>query len=324
MTAVDFHPYDDSYFVSGGFDKKLRVWSIPDGRVIAWAHMADVVTAVRYTPSGMFIVAGLIQGQVYIYSTDGTESLRYYTQLSCKNRHGKSKNGTKVTGLSFVIDSRGNDVFLNKVSKVKKTLNIPVRAATQVKKSMSRPSFTFSSQTRNLIQLCEQLLVTTNDSRLRLFGLHDYCMISKYKGLSNTQMQIKAHFSESGNYIICGSEDSNVYMWKTGIKETESLKSNSNFEFKYHRNKTCDSFKATEASIPIVTDALFVPEISVEKALLNSNLFPTLKSMKHINCDLSSSMVISSDYSGTIRVFIRRSCLDAAFFAAGPEGYDSD
>jgi len=36
--------------------------------------------------------------------------------------------------------------------------------------------------------------------------------------------------------------------------------------------------------------------------------------------DLSGAAIVTGDYDGTIRVFLRRSCLDAAFRAAGPEG----
>ena len=48
----------------------------------------------------------------------------------------------------------------------------------------------------------EHLLVTTNDSRLRLYGLHDYCMVRKYKGHTNSSLQIRAKFSESGELVL--------------------------------------------------------------------------------------------------------------------------
>lgn len=37
-----------------------------------------------------------------------------------------------------------------------------------------------------------EVLVTTNDSRMRLFSLDDFSMPYKYKGLVNNNMQIKA------------------------------------------------------------------------------------------------------------------------------------
>ncbi|KAK1745209.1 WD40 repeat domain-containing protein [Skeletonema marinoi] len=38
VASVDFHPLDDRYFISGGLDKKLRLWNITDGRVKDWAQ----------------------------------------------------------------------------------------------------------------------------------------------------------------------------------------------------------------------------------------------------------------------------------------------
>ena len=58
-----------------------------------------------------------------------------------------------------------------------------------------------------------QLLVTTNDSRIRLYDMDDYSMLCKYKGLTNDELQIRAHFSADGKQIICGSENQHVYVW---------------------------------------------------------------------------------------------------------------
>jgi WD40 repeat protein len=45
VTSVDFDPIHDRYFISGCFDKRLRVWDIiPDGNVLAWSQTPDVVS----------------------------------------------------------------------------------------------------------------------------------------------------------------------------------------------------------------------------------------------------------------------------------------
>jgi len=113
-------------------------------------------------------------------------------------------SGKKVTGLTFGMNSSnaggedGRDLLpllLDHPSTDPKQKGNPATI------SSSRRQFLERSSTRSLnaLRLFEQLLVTTNDSRLRLFGLDDYCMITKYKGLVNRSMQIKAHFSEEGN-----------------------------------------------------------------------------------------------------------------------------
>lgn len=84
------------------------------------------------------------------------------------------------------------------------------------------------------LPLLAQLLVTTNDSRIRLYDMHDYSMAAKFKGrslpacvkqwltcvllrvfsgLQNDELQIRAYFGNEGKTIVCGSENQNVYVW---------------------------------------------------------------------------------------------------------------
>lgn len=56
-------------------------------------------------------------------------------------------------------------------------------------------------------------MVSTNDSRMRLFSVDNYSRVCKYKGLLNDHLQIKGRFSQDGDYVICGSENGNVYIW---------------------------------------------------------------------------------------------------------------
>jgi WD40 repeat protein len=45
VTAVEFHPAHDRYYISGCFDRKLRVWDIiPDGIVQEWTQTTDTVS----------------------------------------------------------------------------------------------------------------------------------------------------------------------------------------------------------------------------------------------------------------------------------------
>lgn len=40
----------------------------------------------------------------------------------------------------------------------------------------------------------KRVLITTNDSRMRLFNVEDYARVCKYKGLVNDNLQIKGTF----------------------------------------------------------------------------------------------------------------------------------
>ena len=66
-----------------------------------------------------------------------------------------------------------------------------------------------------------KLLITSNDSRVRVYNLRDKGLELKLKGNENSCSQIHASFSDDARYIICGSEDRKAYMWSTGQSETE-------------------------------------------------------------------------------------------------------
>jgi WD40 repeat protein len=198
---------EDRYFLSGSFDKKLRMWNIPEHRVVEWAQTANMITAACFSPNGKMAVAGLYTGEVTFYQTDG---LKYFTQIECKNRHGKDSNGRKVTGLQYLPSGK-------------------------------------------------KLLISTNDSRLRLYDMDDFSMTQKYKGLENNQLQIQATFNETGTRVICGSDDCNVYVWETSPPESHSF-----FSFaKDDTNQAYEHFKGTRVvQIPLFFTVLLVLIVS--------------------------------------------------------------
>ena len=89
----------------------------------------------------------------------------------------------------------------------------------------------------------------------------------------------------------------------------------------YDKVKGFECFEATKANPPVVTEALFAPSASTKNAFLNSGLFNTLHSLDHINHDFSSAIIVTSDYEGTLRIFLRRTSFDAVVLASGPMGY---
>ena len=61
----------------------------------------------------------------------------------------------------------------------------------------------------------DRILITSTDSRIRLYDLRDLSLVCKYKGYTNVSSQIKACFSPDGRFITSGSENQCVYLWST-------------------------------------------------------------------------------------------------------------
>ena len=68
--SLAFHPRDDRFFLAGAKDAKLRLWSVPDKRVEYSANVADVITAVAFSPDGRTAMAGTVAGTIACYATE--------------------------------------------------------------------------------------------------------------------------------------------------------------------------------------------------------------------------------------------------------------
>lgn len=52
VTCVQFNPVDESHFISGSIDGKVRIWSIGSSQVVDWTDIREIITAVTYNPDG--------------------------------------------------------------------------------------------------------------------------------------------------------------------------------------------------------------------------------------------------------------------------------
>ncbi|CAG9328607.1 unnamed protein product [Blepharisma stoltei] len=76
----------------------------------------------------------------------------------------------------------------------------------------------------------DYLLITTNDSRIRLFKFKEELMVQKYKGNINLKCPIRADLSFDKKFVICGSEDGLFYIWNS-LRVFESRSPGKNGEY---------------------------------------------------------------------------------------------
>lgn len=208
VTKVAFHPTDDRFFLAGCLDMTLRLWSIPDKQVAWSVALPDLITAVAFTPDGKIAIAGLLNGMCMLYETDG---LKFHSQIHAKSSRGKNSKGSKITGISTMtmpLTSGGNGTEPGEV----------------------------------------KIMISTNDSRIRVYDLRDGSLDTKFKGHTNACTQISASFSDDAQYVISGSESRKAFIWKTG----STAPGDSNKD-----KHPCENF---DAHGDIVTTALFAPK----------------------------------------------------------------
>lgn len=239
VSCVDFYPGLDIplLFVSGCMDQKIRIWTVPKDDIEPMREYAEpkdlvntpeYVTSVSFVPDGKMIAAGLTKSQLIFFNyTNDAKGLRFFTQMDLRNRSGKYRSGRNVTGIKFFKPS----------------------VVTEGGISLPRAG---------------EMLVSINDSRIRLCDLDDYSVISKVKGAQNESMQIKASLSDDGKYIISGSESGAVYIWNRQL-------SGERVRDKVLRNEMYETFHATAVPGAATVVAIFAPEAAVKKATQINN-----------------------------------------------------
>ena len=286
-----------------------------------------MVTAAAFSPDGKMVSAGLFQGQVFLYEFDG---LRYYTQLECRNRHGEHSRGKKVTGLAFLRSDIGRvgigtgvgTLLSSQKSNSSGNMNHMATNTSNNNVNMNMGAGLSGTRSSLLSYVNYQMLVSTNDSRIRLYRLDNYSLDSKYKGLVNNQMQIKANFSEDGKYIISGSENGYAVIWNicsyqgsiaaisnNNQGETDShpiMKSPSGTYGNKHTHsagehiRSCEMIDCSTSPVVATTVALFAPISSIMVAVQASD-FVSLNGVQ----DIGSKIIITADYNGCMKVFVK-------------------
>ncbi|CAF2557183.1 unnamed protein product [Rotaria sp. Silwood2] len=239
VSAIAFHPRDDRYFVSASLDGHVRLWNIPDKRVVHWtlipaqassqitAAEANLITAVNFCDDGRKVTVGTFDGRFLFY----TDSLQYDTVInigdkdaSRSNRSRRRRKPSKLTGIESMNSNN---------SKV---------------------------------------LITSNDSRIRLYNIRSKEIERKYRGYSNQSSQIRASFSYDDRYIISGSEDCWFYIWRT---EPSSNGNDSSINAKLSRKQRRyfdRAFERIRVHNTMVTSAIFAPNpVVIMNYLYSSN-----------------------------------------------------
>lgn len=178
VTAVKFHPTDDRFFLSGSLDNRVRLWSILDASVAYIKDLGEgvLITALAFTPAGNFAIVGSFNGSLFCFETKG---LHFRNRVEIKERKNPfhHKNDNRITGIKVFDNERATDIPYSHLERY-------------------------------------NLLITTNDSKVRLIDIKLTKLVTRFKGASNTSSSIVASISDDNRFIICGSEDHWCYVWE--------------------------------------------------------------------------------------------------------------
>lgn len=180
VTTVQFHPNDDRFFLSGSLDNYVRLWSILESSVTYTRDLGDdvLVTTVSFTPYGNYCMVGGFNGSLFLLETKGLHVVeRHDIAASSPQIPFRHKNKTKITGIKIFENESATEFSYDKIAKY-------------------------------------NVLITTDDSKIRLIDLRLKKVVTKFKGNANSRSSFVASLSDDCRFIIAAAVDNWCYLWE--------------------------------------------------------------------------------------------------------------
>ncbi|KAL8567204.1 hypothetical protein ACOMHN_046614 [Nucella lapillus] len=283
--------WSKNYFIlSSSMDKTVRLWHISRRECLCTFQHIDFVTAIVFHPKDdRYFLSGSLDGKIRLWNIPD-KKVTMWNELS------GSGSSNLITTASFCHNGRlavvgtydGRCIFYT-TDQLKYYTMLNVRS-TRGKNARGRKITGIEAMPGE-----EKILVTSNDSRVRLYSLKDLTLACKYKGCTNNSSQIKASFSPTGKYIICGSEDHFLYVWKTNYEFVK---------FTSARRDRNDYWEAIKVHNAVVTAAIFAPNPSFIFRMAMAESAPLSMCMDDDTED--REIIVSADFTGSIKVITNR------------------
>lgn len=227
-----------SFLLSASIDSTVRLWHVSRDTCMYVFQHPDVVTSVAFHPTNSSLFAcGSMDKRLRLWNIL-TESVVEWVQAD-----------NLITSLSF--SPQGNCIACGLFDgrlMVYDTQDLKYRTQLSCRNRRGPNSKGKKVTGLSFCQTGKYLLVTTNDSRVRLYDMDYYVCVAKYKGLSNNKLQIRATFSQNEDFVLCGSDSHFLYCWHTWTKTedrdkgAERKKNHKNSEHRYETNDSYDKF----------------------------------------------------------------------------------
>ena len=242
-SILDLSWSKNNFLLSSSMDKTVRLYHVSRAECLCAFKHNDFVTSIQFHPrDDRFFLAGSLDSKIRLWSIPD-KNVAYWAQVPdmvtavAFTPDGKTAIAGCLNGLCILYDTEG----------LKAHSQIHARSARGKNAKGSKiTGIDTIALPREGAQPDVKLLITSNDSRIRMYNLKDRALEVKFRGNENSCSQIHASFSDDGKYVICGSEDRKVYMWPTCVNERPD-----------NEKRPLEVFEAHSA---IVTTAIIAPE----------------------------------------------------------------
>ncbi|XP_062039820.1 WD repeat-containing protein 44 [Lepus europaeus] len=294
--------WSKNYFLlSSSMDKTVRLWHISRRECLCCFQHIDFVTAIAFHPrDDRYFLSGSLDGKLRLWNIPD-KKVALWNEVDGQTKLITAANFCQNGKYAVIGTYDGRCIFYD-TEHLKYHTQIHVRS-TRGRNKVGRKITGIEPLPGE-----NKILVTSNDSRIRLYDLRDLSLSMKYKGYVNSSSQIKASFSHDFTYLVSGSEDKYVYIWSTyhDLSKFTSVRRD--------RNDFWEGIKAHNA---VVTSAIFAPNPSLMLSLdvQSEKSEGNNKGEDSEGLDTTSSgtmktdnteVLLSADFTGAIKVFINK------------------
>ncbi|KAF2873761.1 WD40-repeat-containing domain protein [Massariosphaeria phaeospora] len=217
-TILDLSWSKNNFLLSSSMDKTVRLWHISRNENLCTFKHADFVPSIQFHPQDdRFFLAGSLDSKLRLWSIPD-KSVAFWNQLP-----------DMITAVSFTPDGKtciagtlGGLCLFYETEKLKYVTQMHVKSTRgQNAKGSKITGIQATHWPPGGKNGDVKLLISSNDSRIRIYNFRDKSLEMKFKGHENNCSQIRATCAEDTGYIICGSEDRKTYIWSTSAPEGE-------------------------------------------------------------------------------------------------------
>ncbi|KAJ1814109.1 hypothetical protein LPJ75_002910, partial [Coemansia sp. RSA 2598] len=197
----------NGFLLSASADRTVRLWHPHRPECLCTFRHRDIVTSVAFSPrDDRLFVSGSLDCRLRLWDIPA-RGVRHWTGLP---------DGQMVTAVGFT-SARGDLIVAGTYRGMcvfYSTQDLSVQGRMHARSSRGRNAQGSKITGFAYAPTAEpRLLVSSNDSRLRMFLPTQRTLGRKYKGHANASSQAYARMSADARYIVSGSEDHNVYVW---------------------------------------------------------------------------------------------------------------